>query len=170
VWFLKRYVARECAETECCEPTFSKSLRKHPGTCRAHGGDMEIKNFTDLYVWRRSMDLVVDVYRLTEQFPKSELFSLTAQTHKSVISIPSNVAEGYRRQQRSPLTYLNHLDIALGSEGELFTQLEIGRRLGYVSATTLRKPLADLQEVGRMLNGLSASVAWKISQRSRAVR
>ena len=125
---------------------------------------MEIKNFTDLYVWRRSMDLVVDVYRLTEQFPKSELFVLTAQTHKSVISIPSNVAEGYRRQQRSPLTYLNHLDIALGSEGELFTQLEIGRRLGYVSATTLQKPLADLQDVGRMLNGLASSLQRKIDE------
>ena len=91
---------------------------------------MEIKNFTDLYVWQRSMDLVVDVYRVTEQFPRSELFVLTAQTHKSVISLPSNIAEGFRRQQRSLLAYLNHLDIALGSEGELFTQLEIARKLG----------------------------------------
>jgi four helix bundle protein len=131
---------------------------------------MEINNFTDLHVWRRSMDLVVDVYRLTEQFPKSELFVLTAQTHKSVISIPSNVAEGFRRQQRSLLAYLNHLDIALGSEGELFTQLEIGRRLGYVSATTLQKPLADLEEVGRMLNGLITSLQKKAEQRSRRER
>ena len=131
---------------------------------------MEINNFTDLHVWRRSMDLVVDVYRVTEQFPKSELFALTAQTHKSVISLPSNIAEGFRRQYRSLLTYLNHLDIALGSEGELFTQLEIGRRLGYVSATTLQKPLADLEEIGRMLNGLITSLELKQNQRSRRQR
>src|SRR5687768_7079863 len=131
---------------------------------------MKINNFTDLHVWRRSMDLVVDVYRVTEHFPKSELFALTAQTHKTVISIPSNVAEGFRRQQRSLLAYLNHLDIALGSEGELFTQLEIGRRLGYVSATTLRKPFADLEEIGRMLSGLIASLESKPSQRSRRER
>jgi four helix bundle protein len=105
-----------------------------------------------------------------EQFPKSELFVLTAQTHKSAISIPSNIAEGFRRQQRSLLAYLNHLDIALGSEGELFTQLEIGRRLGYVSGTTLQKPLADLEEVGKMLNGLIASLDSKASQRSRRER
>ena len=124
---------------------------------------MEINNFTDLYVWRRSMDLVVDIYRVTEQFPKSELFVLTSQTHKSVISIPSNIAEGFRRQQRSLGAYLNHLDIALGSEGELFTQLEIGRRLGYISASTLQKPLSDLADVGRMLNGLIASLAPKVN-------
>ncbi len=126
--------------------------------CRALQDDMRINNFTDLHVWRHSMNLVVDVYHVTEQFPKSELFVLTAQTHKSVISIPSNIAEGFRRQQRSLPAYLNHLDIALGSEGELFTQLEIGRRLGYVSATTLQKPLADLAEVGRMINGLIRSL------------
>jgi 23S rRNA-intervening sequence protein len=101
---------------------------------------MTINNFTDLLVWQRAMDLVVEIYRITGTFPRSEIFGLTAQTHKSV---------------------------ARGSEGELFTQLEIGRRLGYVSAKDLTKPLADLSEVGRMLNGLIASIEAKIPRHDR---
>jgi four helix bundle protein len=130
---------------------------------------MKINNFTDLLVWQRAMDLVVEVYRVIEAFPASERFVRTAQTHKSAISIPSNVAEGVRRQRRSLLSYLNHLDVALESEGELFTQLELGRRLGYVDAHDLEKPFANLSEIGRMLNGLIAS--WEggqpVSQRPR---
>jgi four helix bundle protein len=97
----------------------------------------------------------------SSRFPRSEQFGLTFQTNKSVISIPSNVAEGFRRQRRSLLAYLNHLDIALGSEGELFTQLECGRRLGFVSAKILEKPFDDLSEIGRMLNGLMTSLESK---------
>ena len=119
---------------------------------------MKINNFTDLLVWQRSMDLVVDVYRLTKAFPVDERFVLTAQTRRSAISIPSNVAEGFRRQRRSLLSYINHLYIALGSEGELFTQLEACRRLGYLSAKDLERPFADLREIGRMLNGLVSSL------------
>ena len=125
---------------------------------------MQINNFTDLTVWQRSMDLIVDVYKITERFPHSEQFVLTAHTHKTSISIPSNIAEGFRRQRRSLPTYLKHLDIALGSEGELFTQLEVGRRLGYVSAKDLEKPFDDLSEIGRMLNGLIASLELKQNQ------
>ena len=64
---------------------------------RAPKRGMEICSFTELVVWQRAMDLVVDVYRLTEKFPPNEQFVLTAQTHKSAIAIPSNIAEGFRR-------------------------------------------------------------------------
>ncbi len=117
---------------------------------------MPITNFTQLQVWQRAMDLVVDVYRITASFPRTELFVLAAQTNRSVISIPSNIAEGFCR--RSNPAYINHLNIALGSEGELFTQLEIGRRLGFVTANGLARPLQELSEVGRMINGLIASL------------
>ena len=117
---------------------------------------MPITNFTQLQVWQRAMDLVVDVYRIAGSFPRTELFVLGAQTNKSVISIPSNIAEGFCR--RSNPAYINHLNIALGSEGELFTQLEIGRRLGFVTANVLARPLQDLSEVGRMINGLITSL------------
>jgi four helix bundle protein len=115
-----------------------------------------IRNFTDLKVWQRSMDLVVDLYRLTDQYPKSELFVLTSHTRKSAISIPSNIAEGFCRA--STPTYIKHLNIALGSEGELFTQMECGRRLGFAKDPKLQKYFNDLSEVGKMLRGLVRSL------------
>ena len=83
-------------------------------------------------------------------------------TRKSAISIPSNVAEGANR--RALPAYVNHVNIAMGSEGELFTQLELGRRLGYISANDLAKPFSDLAEIGRMLNGLSTSLELAIER------
>jgi four helix bundle protein len=62
---------------------------------------MKILNFTDLRVWQKSMELVVAVYAITAKYPRSEQFGLTFQTNKSGISIPSNIAEGFRRQRRS---------------------------------------------------------------------
>ena len=115
-----------------------------------------IRNFTDLKVWQRSMDLVVDLYRLTDGYPKSEQFGLTSHTRKTALSIPSNIAEGFCRA--STLTYIKHLKIALGSEGELFTQLECGRRLAFADVRILEKCLADLAEIGKMLRGLVRSL------------
>jgi four helix bundle protein len=126
---------------------------------RALIGGMNVKHFTDLLVWQRAMDLVVEIYRITGAFPRTELYVLTSQTHRSAISIPSNIAEGFCR--RSNPAYVNHLNIALGSEGELFTQLKVGERLGYVSAADLVKPLDDLSEIGRMINGLVHSLETK---------
>ena len=119
---------------------------------------MQINNFTELIVWQKSMNLLVDVYGVTSKYPRSEVFGLTFQTNKSSISIPSNIAEGFRRQRRSLSTYLNHLDISLGSEGELYTQLHAGLRLGFVKEKDLVKPLAELQEIGKMLNALIISL------------
>jgi four helix bundle protein len=127
----------------------------------------EVQDFRDLRVWQRSMDLVLDVYRITDAYPRHELFNLTTQTRKSAISIPSNISEGANR--RALPAYVNHVNIAMGSEGELFTQLEVGRRLGYVSTKDLERPLSDLAEIGRMLNGLSTALELAIErQRARS--
>ena len=115
-----------------------------------------IRNYRDLVVWQRSMDLVLEVYEITSNFPDDERFGLSAHTRKTSISIPSNIAEGCSRRQ--PIAYVNHLNIALGSEGELGTQLILGHRLGYVSARQIQKPLNELSEIGRMINGLAASI------------
>ena len=115
-----------------------------------------IRNFRDLLVWQRSMDLVLEVYKITSNYPDDERFALTTHTRKTSISIPSNVAEGCSRRQ--PVAYVNHLNIAMGSEGELSTQLELGQRLGYVSARDLERPFIALSEIGRMLNGLAGSI------------
>jgi four helix bundle protein len=89
------------------------------------------------------------------------MFGLTFQTNKSSISIPSNIAEGFRRQRRSISTDVNHLDISLGSEGELYTQLHAALRLGFIKEKDLLRPLDELQQIGRMLNARIISLEPK---------
>ena len=84
----------------------------------------------DLKVWQESMDLTVKVYQLVESFPREEMFGLTSQIKRSVVSIPSNIAEGAARQSKAE--FKRFLRIALGSASELETQIEIAYRLGYI--------------------------------------
>jgi four helix bundle protein len=84
-----------------------------------------------LEVWRDAMDLVVAVYRLSDQFPDAERFGLTSQIRRAAISVPSNIAEGAAR--RSTPEYLRFLSIARGSLSEMDTQRQIACRLGYAS-------------------------------------
>ena len=92
---------------------------------------MTINNFRDLRVWQAGMDLVEQVYRLTQDFPQAEIYGLTSQLRRCAVSIPSNIAEGHTRESNKE--YLYHLSIAQGSLAELQTQLEIACRLGYAS-------------------------------------
>jgi four helix bundle protein len=77
------------------------------------------------------MELVEQIYRISQTFPKHEIYGLTSQMRRSAVSIPANIAEGHIRKQTK--AFLNHLSIALGSLAELQTELEIAMRLGYVS-------------------------------------
>jgi four helix bundle protein len=113
-------------------------------------------SFRDLKVWRDSMTLVEEVYGATRQFPADERFGLTSQLRRAAVSVPSNIAEGARRKRRK--SQLHHLDIALGSQGEVDTQLEIAVRLGFCDRDTYRRVAARADEVGRMLNGLITSL------------
>ena len=113
-------------------------------------------SFRDLQVWQRAMDLVEEIYKVTKTFPRDERFGLTAQIRRAAVSIPSNIGEGKRRKRRRPL--LNHLDIALGSQGEVEVQLEIARRVGFLAAADHRRLTAQVDEIGRMLNGLITSL------------
>ena len=89
----------------------------------------KIKSYKDLQVWRESMEFAVDVYRLTENFPHSDLYGLTRQIRRSSVSVPSNIAEGSGRKYTKE--YVHFLHISKGSLLELETQLEISNRLGY---------------------------------------
>jgi len=127
------------------------------GTPIDQAGRMSATNsFRDLKVWRESMLLVEDVYRLSRLFPADERFGLTSQVRRAAVSIASNIAEGGRRKRRK--THLNHLDIALGSQAEVDVQLEIARRLTYVKDADHRTIVARIDRVGRMLNGLIESL------------
>jgi four helix bundle protein len=112
--------------------------------------------FRQLLVWQKSMILVEEIYKVTGRFPRHEQFGLTSQMRRSSVSIPSNIAEGKRRKRQ--LVYLNHLDIALGSQAEVEVQLEIAKRVGVLAADDYSRIQPIIEEVGRMLNGLIASV------------
>ncbi|MGE5325606.1 MAG: four helix bundle protein [Deltaproteobacteria bacterium] len=109
----------------------------------------------DLVVWQKAMDLVVEIYRITRAFPKSETYGLSSQLQRAAVSIPSNIAEGQALKQTP--AYLRHLAIASGSLAELETQIEIGRRLGYLSADS-GQLVQRLNEIGRLLTGLRRSL------------
>jgi four helix bundle protein len=113
-------------------------------------------SFRDLKVWRDSMTLVEDVYRISKGFPSDERFGLTAQLRRAAVSVPSNIGEGKRRKRQK--AFLHHLDIALGSQGEVDVQLELALRLGFLPRGQYDKVAQRVDEVGRMLNGLIESM------------
>src|SRR3989344_6934120 len=117
---------------------------------------MQIKSYKDLIVWQKAMELVVAVYELTENYPKSEIYGLTAQTRKSAVSIPSNIAEGSRRSSRKD--YCHFIIIAYGSGSELETQIEIAKRLPFGKDLNFSAVDNLLNEVMRMLNKMMSSL------------
>ena len=126
-----------------------------------------VTSFRDLIVWREGMNLVDDIYALTRRFPCDERFALTSDMRRAAISIPANVAEGNRRQRRG--AYCNHVSIALGSQGELETQIEVAVRQKYVTPASVEPVLRRTEEVGRMLNGLLRSLKRRLkNERKRA--
>lgn len=127
-----------------------------------------IKSFRDLTVWKQGMQLVEDVYEFSRSLPREERFGLTTHMRRTAISIPSNVAEGFRRWRRQ--AYCNHISIALGSQGELETQIEIAVRLKYVTAGRAGSVLQRAEEVGKMLSGLLKSLENGADTPSRRAR
>jgi four helix bundle protein len=112
-------------------------------------------SFRDLDVWQQSMALVEEIYTLSKGFPPDERFGLTSQIRRASVSIPSNIGEGARRKRRK--AFLNHLDIALGSQGEVDVQLELAARLGFCTREAQRRIAERVDRIGRMLNGLIKS-------------
>lgn len=91
----------------------------------------KINSYKDLIVWQKSIDLSLQIYKLTKKFPKEELYGLTSQIRRCAVSMPSNIAEGYARNRRKE--YVKFLQIAFASGAEVETQLLISRKLDYVS-------------------------------------
>jgi four helix bundle protein len=120
-------------------------------------------SFRGLKVWQLSMTLVEEIYSVSSKFPRDEQFGLTAQIRRASVSIPSNIAEGKRRKRQ--LVYLNHLDIALGSQGEVEVHLEIAKRVGFLASRDYDRVQAMVEEVGRMLNGLITALQPPTSNR-----
>src|SRR4051794_8266926 len=109
-------------------------------------------SYHDLRVWQQAMDLVEQVYRATEKFPKHELYGLTSQLRRAAVSVPSNIAEG--RGRRTDPEFLQFLFHARGSLCELETQLELSKRLQYLSTDDFDSMLKTTAGVASALAGL----------------
>lgn len=124
---------------------------------------MSGQGYRELGVWQKSMRLVTDIYRATESFPKSEMFGLTSQLKRAVISIPSNIAEGQGRD--STKEFLYHLSVAYGSLMEAETQIQIAMNLSFIDKKDADVLFEQCGEVGRMLNGLTRSLRKSLTDK-----
>ncbi len=106
-----------------------------------------MKGHHKLEVWKRSIEFVTTIYKLTESFPKSEVYGLVQQMRKSAVSIPSNIAEGAGRNSKNE--FKQFLSIAQGSTAELETQILIARNLGFIENP--ESLLIELDELSKML-------------------
>lgn len=117
---------------------------------------MKSSDYRQLKVWQKAMDLTVEIYSLVNKFPREENYALSDQMRRSVVSIPSNIAEGQGRN--SAKEFVNFLSIARGSLWELETQIEISERLHYIDSGQKNNVYEQTEEIGKMLNALAASL------------
>ena len=117
-------------------------------------------SFKDLRVWREAIKFTVAVYRVTGRFPKHELYGLTQQLRRAVVSVPSNIAEG--RGRGAPRDYRRFLYLARGSLYELDTQIELAAQLGYCREDDVSRIQIAIAGAMRPLQGLISSLNRKI--------
>lgn len=122
---------------------------------------MALQSYRELLVWQKAMDFVVECYRVSEKFPKSETYGLSIQLQRAAVSVPANIAEGQGRNHTRE--FINHLSIAYGSLMEVETHLQIAARLRYIDESGLARLLLLSNEIGRMLNGLMQSLQRKLT-------
>lgn len=119
-----------------------------------------ISNHKDLIVWQKSIDLVADIYQLTKSFPEDELYGLTSQMRRAVISIPSNIAEGCARS--STKEFLRFIQISKGSLAEIETQAIIANKLEYITTKILEEKIHKIVEIRKITGGLERKLKERI--------
>ena len=117
---------------------------------------MSAKSFEDLLVWQKAHAYVLDIYKMTEEFPKSEFFGLTSQMRRAAVSIPANIAEGFKK--RGPRDKVRVFNIGQGSLDESLYYLILSNDLHYANALTLRP---RLDEISKMLEGYIQAIEHK---------
>lgn len=116
------------------------------------------KRFNELIIWQKAHEFVLEVYSMTKKFPKEELFGLTSQLRRAAVSVPANIAEGYRK--RGKLDKARFFNIAEGSAEECYYYMILANDLGYADTENLKRLL---NEVGKLLNAYSQSILASIS-------
>ena len=112
----------------------------------------KIRNFRDLDIWKLGKEIVLDVYNITEKFPKEEMYGLASQMRRSAVSLPSNIAEGFNRYHNKE--YRQFLYVGLGSCAELETQVEISFELSFIDIMIKEALLEKLDHESRMMRNL----------------
>ncbi len=116
----------------------------------------KVRSYRDLVAWQKALELVTEIYRKSQNFPKEEMFGLTSQIRRAAVSIPSNIPEGHNRLSRKEYKYF--LGNARGSVAEIGTQIMIAKNLNYLTDTEQNHLLELVAEVGRIVNGLITSL------------
>ncbi len=112
---------------------------------------MAIQSYRDLEAWKVGMDFAVRIYAVTKQFPRTELYGLTSQLRRASVAVPSNVAEGHRQGTKA---YSHFVTMALGSLAEAETQIELARRLSFLTYEDAKEVAELSATLGRILHGL----------------
>jgi four helix bundle protein len=116
-------------------------------------------HYRQLIAWQKAIAMVNEAYRLTQKFPREEIYGLTSQIRRAAVSVPSNIAEGQGRRTKGE--FVQFLGHAFGSLLELETQMTIANNLGYVDAEHADEFLMTTAELGKIINGLVASLTAK---------
>jgi len=121
----------------------------------------KVKNYRDLLVWKQGIELVTLIYKITQTFPKEEIYGLTSQIRRCAISIPSNIAEGHARD--SLKEYIQFLSISAGSLAELQTQLVIARALKISDVSHIEEAEQLAHKTLKMVRSLQRALKDKLS-------
>ena len=113
---------------------------------------MGVSSYKGLTVWQKAMELTAIIYNLTKKLPKEELYSFSDQMRRSVVSIPSNIAEGQDRNTNKEFAHF--LTVSRGSKAELETQLLVCVKVGYLKEAEIMEAIDILEEIGKMLSSL----------------
>ena len=123
-------------------------------------------NHKELKVWRKSIELVIEIYKLVKMLPKEETYALSDQMRRAAVSIPSNISEGNGRE--SDREFLRFLLIAQGSNAEIETQLIICEELGYISNERLQIAFQLNDEVAKMLKMFIMKIRGELEAQQKA--
>ena len=112
-------------------------------------------NYKNLIAWQKSHEMALSVYKISENFPKKEMFGLTSQIRRACLSVPTNIVEGYNRKSKKEFAHF--IDIALGSLAETQYLSEFAVAIGYIGDGDLHEIRGLIDEAGKLLWGLQKS-------------
>ncbi|WP_395060946.1 four helix bundle protein [Flavobacterium sp.] len=116
-----------------------------------------VKSYKELLIWQKGIRIVIQVYKLTQSFPKDEIYALTSQLKRASVSVPSNIAEGFGRQ--TDKSFNHFLNISRGSLNEIETQLIIAKELGFIQDENLYNDLLSIiEEESKMINAFAKNL------------